>query len=80
MSQRSYNTENSHFSTEDIPIISSPSPFPGRVTFLGPEEVQAPSDDEEEDQEFEVGVCVCVCMDLCVCAHDVLASGGGFNL
>lgn len=52
----------SHFSTEDIPIASSPSPFPGRRTFPGTEEMAAGSDDE--DNEFEV--CLCVYLVCCV--------------
>ena len=37
----------SHFSMEDLPIAASPSPFPGRKTILGAEEM--PMGDDEED-------------------------------
>jgi hypothetical protein len=36
-----------HLTAEDIPIASSPSPFPGRRTFPGAEDAVVTSDDEE---------------------------------
>ena len=37
----------SKFSIEDIPVVASPSPFPGRSTFPGP--VDELDDKEDED-------------------------------
>lgn len=42
----------SHFSIEDLPIASAPSPHPGRRTFPGGDE--GVLSDEEEDQNFQV--------------------------
>ena len=44
-------SELSRFSMEDIPIAANPSPFPGRRTFPGPDEVSLDFDD---DQEYEM--------------------------
>lgn len=47
----------SHFSTEDLPIVAAPSPFPGRRTFPGGDEGVLSDDEEEEDEKFEVWAC-----------------------
>ena len=38
----------SRFSIEDIPVIASPSPYPGRSTFPGPVDTLEDKDDEDD--------------------------------
>ena len=56
----------SRFSMEDIPVVASPSPFPGRSVFPGPVETLEDKDDED-DLEAEVGCVVNVCTHLVLC-------------
>lgn len=42
----------SRFSIEDIPVVASPSPYPGRSTFPGP--VDTLEDKDEDDLDAEV--------------------------
>ena len=45
----------SRFSTEDIPGLAHPSPYAGRITFPGPEEVNIDNQEDEEQEEEEEG-------------------------
>ena len=43
----------SRLSTEDLPIVASPSPFPGRSAFPGPAET---IDDKEDEDDLDAEV------------------------
>ena len=45
----------SRFSIEDIPVIASPSPYPGRSVFPGPSETLDDKEEDEDDIDAEVG-------------------------
>lgn len=38
----------SRFSIEDLPVVASPSPFPGRSAFPGPSETLDDAEDEDD--------------------------------
>ena len=48
----------SRFSIEDIPVVASPSPFPGRSVFPGPVETL---DDGEDEDDLDVEVSDALC-------------------